>query len=140
MKVMICGSMTFSREMLEAKKKLEEQGHEAIVSCDVEDHVNDDGLIDDLEADFKHCLETDVMRESMNDIEKADAVLFLNLKKNGVEGYVGTSSMMEMGLAYFLNKKIFILNPTPTPSEVRWAHEVRIMQPTVINGDYSKVN
>ncbi|MFH1183003.1 MAG: hypothetical protein V1690_01940 [Candidatus Moraniibacteriota bacterium] len=32
MKIMICGSMTFAKEMLEAKKKLEKMGHEVRIT------------------------------------------------------------------------------------------------------------
>jgi hypothetical protein len=139
MKIMICGSMSFSKEMLEAKKKLEGLGHSVKVPCDVDLHLDDSGFIDNLDADYEHCIENNIMKTCMDKIAESDAILVMNHSKNGVNGYVGTSSLMEIGLAYYLEKKIFLLFPTPLSSEARWAHEVRIMQPVVLDGDLSKI-
>ncbi|MBI4014737.1 MAG: hypothetical protein HY365_02160 [Candidatus Aenigmarchaeota archaeon] len=139
MKIMICGSMGFSKEMLHAKKSLEELGHFVEVPCDVESHIENSDLIDDLDADFEHCVKNNVLKTCMDSIADSDAILIVNHDKNGIKGYIGTSAMIEMGLAYYLGKKIFLLFPTPSPSETRWAHEVRIMQPVIINGDFSMI-
>lgn len=136
---MICGSMTFSKEMLDAKNKLEELGHSAKIPCDVDVHLKDCGFIDDLDADYEHCVNNNIMKISMDDISEGDAILVMNHPKNGVNGYIGTASLMEIGLAYYLGKKIFLMFPTPMPSEARWAHEVKITQPVVINGDYGLI-
>jgi hypothetical protein len=79
------------------------------------------------------------MRKCFREIEESDAILVLNYPKNGIQGYIGTASLMEIGLAYHLGKKIFLLNPLPHSSEQRWAHEVRIIQPTILNGDFTKI-
>ena len=84
-------------------------------------------------------METGIMKKCFSKISGCDAILVMNLPKNGVEGYIGTATLMEMGIAYFLGKKIYLLNKTPTPAEARWAHEVRIIQPTVLNNDLTKV-
>ena len=140
MKIMICGSMSFSKEMMNAKKSLEERGHKVGVPCDVELHVEDSNFIDDLDADYEHCVKNGVMKKCFDMIAESDAILVLNYPKNGIKGYIGTSSLMEIGLAHYLGKRIFLLHPTPHHSEARWAHEVRIMQPTVLNGNLSKIN
>jgi hypothetical protein len=46
---------------------------------------------------------------------------------------------MEIGLAHHFHKKIFLLQSLPHYSEHRWGHEVRIMQPVILNGDFSKI-
>ncbi len=139
MKIMICGSMTFAREMLDAKEKLKEFGHSVKVPTDALEIVTGDHNHDDLEADYNHCVENDIMRVHFNLIKESDAVLVLNHDKNGVKGYIGTASLMEVGLAHYLHKKIFILQELPHPSEQRWAHEVKITQPVIISGDFSKI-
>ena len=131
--------MTFSKQMVETKEKLEKLGHIVLLPPDVEDHLNNSDLIDDLETDLRHCLETDILRKSFNQIEDVDAILVLNLPKNNVTGYVGTSTLMEMGLAYHFGKKLFLLNKTPKSSEARWAHEIDVMQPVILDGDFSKI-
>ncbi len=43
---------------------------------------------------------------------------------------------MEMGFAYGLDKKIFLLNPVP---DMPYKEEILAMQPTVLNGDLTKL-
>ena len=131
--------MTFAKEMLKAKQTLEKLGHEVNVPLDTESHVKNPKLIDDLESNYKHAQETQVMKKCFDLLAKSDAILVLNHTKNGIKGYVGTSSLMEVGLAYYLGKKMFLLNSLPKSAKYRWVHEVEIMQPVVINGDLSKI-
>lgn len=140
MKIMICGSMSFSREMLQVKSQLEKLGHFVSIPPDAELHANHSGFIDDFDSNYKHCIETDVMRKCFSMISASDCILVLNYAKNGIDGYIGTSGLMEIGLAYYLGKKIFLLNDIPKPSGARWAHEVRIMQPIVLNGDLGRLS
>lgn len=135
MKIMICGSMTFAKEMINVKRKLEDLGYSAFVPSDIESHVKEPALIDNLEVNYRHVIEEDVLRNCFSLIAKSDSILVLNYPKNKINGYVGTSSLMEIGLAYYLRKKIFILNPVPKPRDARWAHELKIIQPVIINGD-----
>lgn len=139
MKITICGSLTFSKEMLQTKEKLEQMGHEVNIPTDASAVACGKHDNNDLEADYQRCIEDDIMRTHFKLIENSDAVLFLNHDKNNIKGYLGTASLMELGLAYHLNKKIFLLNPFPHSSEQRWAHEVSIIQPIILNGDLSKI-
>lgn len=140
MNIMICGSMTFAKEMLQTKKELEELGHKAEVASDTQIVAEGKHNNEDLEADYEHCIKTNVLKESFKQIEKSDAVLILNYPKNSIKGYIGTSSLMEMGIAHHFGKKIFLLHEPPHFTEHRWAHEVKIMQPTILNGDLKKIN
>lgn len=139
MKIMICGSMSFANEMIAAQKELTEMGYEVSVPCDTELHVSNPDFIDNLDADRQHLIENNVIKRCFETLAAADSVVFLNFPKNGVEGYLGTSSLMEMGLAYYLGKKIFLLFPHPKPSEARWAHEVASFQPVILNGNIASL-
>jgi nucleoside 2-deoxyribosyltransferase len=139
MKIMICGSMTFAKEMIEAKETLDKLGYDVIIPTDAHDVVKGTLDNDDLEADYRYCVEQDVMRKHYKLIEQSDAVLILNHAKNDTEGYIGTATLMELGLAHHLNKKIFLLNSLPHHSKHRWAHEVRIMQPVILDGKLDKI-
>ncbi len=139
MKVMVCGSMSFAKEMLESKANLEELGHSAEIPPDTEMVVGGLHNHDDLDEDYKHCIENNIMQECFKKIEESDAVLILNYPKNGVDGYIGTASLMEIGIASHLGKKVFLLNEPPRPDRARWAHEVRILKPVVLNGDLGKI-
>ena len=80
-----------------------------------------------------------MLREFMDLVASSDALLVLNYPKNGIDGYIGTSVIIELGLGYYLQKKLFILNSLPDYHKVRWAHEVAMMTPICIHGDLTKV-
>ncbi len=135
MKIMICGSMSFAMEMIEAKNKLEAMGHSVEVPCDTQKFLDEPGFTtDNHEDNYDHCIENDIIRKCFAAVAGSDAILVLNHPKNSINGYIGASTLMEMGLAYHLGKKIFLLNPPPSHKELRHAHEVIIMQPSVLNG------
>lgn len=136
---MICGSMAFAKKMAEVKENLEDLGHKVFLPIDIDIHLSDTVFTDNLDADYKHCVENSTIKKCFNLIAKSDAILVLNLKKRGQEGYIGTSGLMEIGLAHFLNKKIFLFNNLPSYNNARWAHEVSIMQPVILEGDLSKI-
>jgi hypothetical protein len=140
MRITICGSMRFVKEMMETKKKLESMGHKADVPLDIQKFIDDpDFTTDNHEENYKHALETDVMRGHFNLIEKSDAIVVLNYPKNGIPGHLGTSCLMEMALAYHFNKKIFLLYEPPDIKKEKSTHEVLIMQPIILGGDLNKL-
>jgi nucleoside 2-deoxyribosyltransferase len=139
MKIMVCGSMFFAKKMSAIKSKLEKLGYKVVLPCDIDKHLEDSTFSDNLEEDTKYCIEHDVIRKCFKTLAQSDAILILNYPKNGIEWYIGTAGLMEIGIAYHLGKKIFILNQVPSPSKARWAHEVHIMQPVILNNDLTKI-
>ena len=139
MKITICGSMHFAKDMLEAKEMLEVLGHTISIPCDTHDIVNGSHDIDNHKDDYKHCIENDILRRCYSTIEQNDAILVLNHPKNGINGYIGANSLIEIGLAYYFGKKIFLLNPLPSVDEAKHSHEILIMQPIILNGDLSRI-
>jgi len=136
MKITICGSMVFAKEMLSAQKKLEELGHEAIVPVDVLDCLQDPSLNESIE----HCQKYgDIDKDHFNKIAESDAVLVLNYPKNNINGYIGGSSLMELAIARHLDKKIFILHELPSENDLRYALEIKVMRPIILNGDLTKI-
>lgn len=139
MKIQICGSMTFAKQMREAKKVLEKKGHTVTIPTNTDYHIEDPTFVDNLEDNLRHCIENDTIKENFNLVADADAILVVNYPKNNMDGYIGASTLMEIGIAHFLGKKIFLLHKIPSFDTVRWAHEVTIMQPIIINGDIEKI-
>lgn len=134
--------MVFAKEMLETKKYLEKNGHEVFLPADTQDCVENPGLKcsfkGDLYAELKHCFAKDVLRDSFNKIEEGDAIIHLNYPKNGVDGYIGPAGLMEIGLAFHLKKKIFLINEVN--KEQKYALEILLTKPVVLNGDLSRIN
>ena len=56
--------------------------------------------------------------------------------KDGKKNYIGGNTLMEMGLAFFLKKKIFLLNQIP---ELSYKEEILGVKPILINGDLNKI-
>jgi hypothetical protein len=60
----------------------------------------------------------------------------LNHEKNGIVGYIGGNTLIEMGVAFYLGKKIYLYDPIP---EMSYTEEILGMKPTVIDGDLSRI-
>lgn len=137
MKITVGGSMTFAKEQVEMKKKLEELGHEILITDDIESFAKDEKIKQSFEDELKLCLEYDVIRSFFNKIAESDAYLICNYEKNGVLGYLGASVLMEIGLAYYLNKKIYLLSEID--KEQKYALEIAVMAPIIVNDDLTKI-
>ncbi len=146
MNITICGSIAFYDEMLDIKKKLEQLGHQVkLPPFEVKDENGN--MIPVKEYYSKRKAETndtswiwdrkeEAMRLHFQKVEWGDAVLILNHDKNDIPNYVGANTLLEMGLAFHLNKKLFLLNDIP---EISYKEEILGMKPIVINDDLTKI-
>lgn len=132
MKIIICGSVAFAKEMLEIKQKLEKQNHIVIVPANTDKYAN--GTID-VENKWEK-IELDVIRAYFEKIKKTDAILVINKDKNNVKNYVGGNSLIEIAFAHVLHKKVFLLNPIP---QINYSDEIEAMNPVILNNDLSKI-
>jgi len=129
--------MRLSREMLEAKNKLEDLGYSVQLPDFVEEYANLEKTEDMHRESVKNKVDYDLIRGYFKEIEKGDAILVVNETVNGIENYIGGNSFLEMGFAHVLNKKIYLLNDIP---EIGYKDEIIAMQPIVLNGDLSKIS
>jgi hypothetical protein len=139
MKIVLCGSMTFAKEMLEVKNKLEGNGHEILLPLDTEACLANP----DLNMSLEHCenfSDVDLDKDHFNKISESDAILVLNYPKNNIDGYVGGASLMEIGVARHLDKKIFMLFDLPNTEALRYALEIKLAKPIILNGDLNKIS
>ena len=95
MEFMICGSMHFAKEMLEAQKTLQALGHTARVPSDIHECLDNP----ELNMDFDYCVRTNIDKKDFQQVADSEAILVLNYPKQGIEGYVGGATLMEIGLA-----------------------------------------
>ncbi len=136
MTITICGSMQFHAEMLAYKKKLEDLGHRIFVPKGVYDITKNEAYKDTDEEKVLIKVEYDVIRDHFNFIHQSEAILVLNFDKKGIAGYIGGNTFLEMGLAFWLGKKIFLLNAVP---QMDYLTEMHALQPVVLNGDLTKI-
>jgi len=69
-------------------------------------------------------------------VRQNDAILVLNLRKNGQKNYIGGATFLEIFRAFDAGKKIFLFNPIP---DNFFKDELLGMNPVIINGDLLKI-
>lgn len=154
MKITICGSIVFYQDMEKLKEALEAHGHEVFIpllsnEAPVEmgggkkinfgKYVEDNGGIDSFPPSHKLWdLKENAIRDHYDKIKWCDAIIVSNHEKNDIKGYVGGNTLIEIGVAFFLKKQIYILNPVS--SELSYKQEIYGMKPILLNGDLSLIN
>lgn len=142
MVITICGSMTFAKNMLDIKTRLEAKGIKVIIPIGTKKYLNGklkkmagkQGTIEGAKRKIKYNL----IKRYYNEIKKSDAILVINKEKNGIKNYIGGNSFLEMGYAYILNKKIYVLNKLPKDLLIIY-QELVAMKPIVLNGDLNTI-
>lgn len=140
MKITICGSVAFRKEMVDFKQQLSQLGHEGIISPVMEDLAfgRNPELLAQIEKDHAQAKrDGGYIKWYYDAIVGSDAILVLNFDKKGIKNYIGGNTLMEIGFAHVHNKKVFLLNPVPT--EVSYADEIKAMADTVILGDLAQI-
>ena len=128
--------MQFTDKMVEIKNKLDNLGHEAFLTDLHKTMIGkNDEEIEEIKLHQKYNM--DAIREFWRAMQGADAVLVLNLDKNGIKNYVGGNTLMEIGFAHVLNQKIFMFNPIPEMMYCK--SEIEAVKPIIINGDLSLI-
>lgn len=136
MRIGIISSMQFTEKMVEVRDKLIELGHDAYLT---KLHKTLLGKTDEEKEKIKLHQKNnmDAIREFWRDMQGADAVLVLNLDKNGIKNYIGGNTLMEIGFAHVLDQKIFLYNPIP--DIIYYKSEIEAVKPIIINGDLTKI-
>jgi len=128
--------MQFYQEMGQTQSVLERHGHTVLVPKDFYKLAHNEAFMDSDEERITTKIEHDFIREHFRKIEKADAILILNYEKKGIVGYIGGNTFLEMGYAFGLNKKIYLLYPVP---DMDYRVEMHAMKPIILNGDLNKL-
>jgi hypothetical protein len=124
--------MQFHMEMRDTQKQLQEKGYTVLVPKSIE-LMDTIGYIHPTidEAKVAAKIQHDFIKEHFRKIEKSDVILVLNYDKKGIKNYIGGNTFLEIGLAYWLGKKIYLLNPIP---DMDYLTELHAMQPVILNG------
>lgn len=119
MKITLCGSCKFTDKALSIKRKLEKIGHEVkIWPIELKDEKGQPISVTDYYK-TRHTASSDekwvwdrkakAIMDHFDKVVWADVTLVTNYKKNNIKGYIGGNTLMEMGLAFFLKKKIYLI-------------------------------
>jgi hypothetical protein len=129
MKIVICGSLKHLRKMDDIKKQLVALGHTVQLPHKSEYFLKHNDFDETSDPETKNMY----IKKHMEKINNADAILVVNEEKNGIQGYIGGNTFLEMGFALRDDVKIFILNPYAP--QLPYVEEIAGMLPIVINGD-----
>lgn len=148
MKITLCGSIAFYDHMLDIKRELELMGYS--VELPPHEVANENG--DTLPVQQYYALlkaddnqtsswiwdkKESAMRVHLDKVTRSDAIVVLNYEKGGVAGYIGGNTFLEMGVAFYLKKKIYLLNPIPN---LPYKDEIVGMKPIVLNGSIKNIS
>ena len=128
--ITICGSCTFAEEMGKAADHLKKKGFEVFTP---EPLVTEEWYQENHGRENFLEMKPVWTQNHFKRIQNSDAILILNHEKKGIEGYFGSNTLMELSVAFFLNKKIFLLHPIN--EEHPHFEELIGMKSIVLNGD-----
>lgn len=146
MKITLCGSIAFYKEMLSVKQQLEQLGHE--VKVPPHEVKDDQGNMlpvqqyyalrkqENNDGSWIWDTKNEAILAHFDKVAWSDAILVLNYEKKNIKGYVGANTLLEMGLALWLKKGIYLLNAIP---EMTSKEEILGMKPIVLAGDLDKL-
>ncbi len=152
MKITICGSIAFYEQMEDMKGKLEQKGHEILIpllGTEASDfgggrkvyfgkYIEDHGGINAFPTGHKIWnMKEEAMRDHFEKIDWCEAILVANYKKRNLEGYIGGNTLIEMGIAFYAHKPMYIFNPVS--SALPYIDEILGMKPIMLDGDLHKI-
>lgn len=144
MKIVICASVDVTPKTKEISETLIRMNHVVEMPHYSKKVINGEISLEQYlkikekegDINFRKQAETDLIKRHYNLILNADAILVVNVTKNGIEDYIGGNTFLEMGFAYVLKKKIFLLNDIP---KMNYADEIIAMKPIILNGNLNLI-
>lgn len=128
-KILIHASLDYKQAMLEAKYYIENNSCYCVILPELTryQHIRDVQGDDQTFTKIKNRL----TKENFQNVEDCDALLILNYSHRGIENYIGGNSFMEMVVAFFLNKPIYLLNDIP--EGMTFTEEIKSLFPIVVH-------
>ncbi len=135
MKIFICCSKYIYERIPPIKEILEKAGHTITLPNAFTTPMKEL----DMKKEGKEAHSTwkaEMLRLQGTKVAANDALVVLNMEKNGQQNYIGGATFLEIFKAFELGKKIFLYNPIP---EGIFMDELMGINPTILHGDLSLV-
>jgi hypothetical protein len=129
MKIFIACSKHFYNKIAPIKQQLEKAGHVIALPNSYDKPFKEEELKKNREKHIKW--KSEMMRKDTENIKPNDAMLVLNLEKNGQPNYIGGATFLEIYKAWEFGKKIFMFNPIP---DNLLKDELMGINPIILNG------
>ncbi len=135
-KIIICGSISASDEIIKIQKQLELKGFEVEIPWGVKKYMNNNFVHVAESERAKDKKDNDLIKDYYEKIKQYDLVLVVNIEKKGIPNYIGGNTFLEIGFAHVLGKIVYILNPLP---EIGYKDELEAMSPIILNNDLNLI-
>jgi len=140
--IALCSSASFYRQVLSIEKELKKMGFKTkIPSTAYKMKKNNNFSVNDHKLWYKdssfYRIKTKLIKNHIKKIIQSDAVLIVNLEKDGKKGYIGGNVLIEMAIAFHYKKPIFIFNKIEY--DCPFLEEILAMKPVFINGSLEKI-
>ena len=124
--------MSFIDDIKKISSELENRGFTVYIPEEQEREISREALGEEAFAKEKGgYIEAHLIK-----IENSDKVLIANFEKNGIKGYVGPNSLIELAFGYALRKQLLLLYE---PAEQPCKPEVLSMGTTILRGNLEKI-
>jgi hypothetical protein len=138
--VVICSSGSHYQKIFSIQKDLQAMGYKVVLpSTAIKMKKKNDFNIDTYKTWFENPKDYRKKRIFMDrhfkKIINGDLVLIANFDKNGIEGYIGGNVLMEITIAYYHKKPIYILNNISEASSIK--EEIYGVDPIFLSGKLS---
>jgi len=136
--IVICSSASFYKDLFSIQDALKSFGYKVVLpkTANAMKRKNNFDVISH-KTWYKNPADYHKKRALMDahfkKIIKGDAILITNFDKNGIKGYIGGNTLMEIAIAYFFKKPIFILNDISDESLIR--EEIYGVNPVFLKGN-----
>jgi len=142
-KIAVCASAAIYNKVIPLCDEISRFGFEVILPATAEvmksrGAINTEAAVDWSKIPDKYSYKAELIRGHFDVITDADAVLVMNLEKDGKTDYIGGNVLMEMTVAFYLKKPIYIYGSAPEESPL--IDEIMGMQPIFLHGDASKLS
>ena len=119
--ITICSSASFYEQVVAVQAELQAMGFEVIIPLTAEKmKVCDDYDVSKYKTWYGDASEyhkkTALMQAHFDEVARGDITLICNYEKHGVPNYIGGNVLMEMTVAFYLKKPIYVLNDIPEDS------------------------
>lgn len=128
-KILIHASLDFGQDMIRAKKYIEENSDYYVILPELTRYQD----IRDVQGDDETFtrIKNRLTKENLQNVTNCDLLLILNYSHRGIENYIGGNSFMEMVIAFFLKKPIYLLNIIP--EGMAYTEEIKSLYPVVVH-------
>jgi hypothetical protein len=136
--IVICSSASFYRDLFPIQDALQSFGYRVVLPKTAHKmQKNNNFDVSSHKTWYKNPRDYHKKKALMDahfkEIVKGDAILVVNLEKNGIKGYIGGNALMEITIAYFYRKPIFIFNDIAHDSLIK--EEIYGVNPVFLKGD-----